>query len=154
MWGPHTLHFLPNFTFLCHTSFEFLWGVLKILTCIHRHMHTLIWTVSCCSMLYELVTQSLQFRAENLIMNSHDTMTAVFWPHLNYRIISCFEITVERRLFWRCIGAVQLVKSTDFRVGCSNSFPGSSMWLQSAVGSRCDLMGSSFSLAHQGCHWK
>lgn len=34
-WRPHVLCFLPSVTWLCHLSFEFLQGLLEILTSIH-----------------------------------------------------------------------------------------------------------------------
>lgn len=84
------------------------------------------------------------FQSRKSIRNFHDTMTAIFWSHLNYRITSCFERKLERMLFWRWIGLVQLVKETALGVGCSKPLPGSFPWLQSSLGPSSDSWEDAF----------
>lgn len=106
------------------------------------------------SILYKLIAWYVHFRTDSPIINSHNTMTTVFWSHLNYRINPCFERKLERRLFWRWIWLVQLVKTAALRVGCSNSLPGNSTWLRGTVGPNSGLIESSFSLAHLNLAWR
>lgn len=84
------------------------------------------------------------FQSRQSIRNFHDTMTAVFRSHLNYRITSCFERKLEGTLFWRWIGLVQLVKETALGVGCSKPLAGSFPWLQSSLGPSSDSWEDAF----------